>query len=139
MYLLLNVDITVSKTQPPGCHVVPPRMSQRHRGGCCRDPGRERVNRRMHVHRQGWVELIKEMGKRRSHPDSYRRVDLEGMRNQYCSLVESLIVDQSAQALTGVSHQKAVSLMCRLSLNFVLIPGAKIIKEKLKAETCSVA
>lgn len=29
--------------------------------------------------------------------------------------------------------------MCRLSLNFVLPPGAKIIKENLKAETSSVA
>lgn len=91
------------------------------------------------MHKQGWVELIKETGKRRSHSDSHRHVDLEGMRNQYWTLVESLIVDQSAQALTGVSHQKAVSLLCRLSLNFVSIPGAKIIKEKLKAETCSVA
>lgn len=88
------------------------------------------------MHRHTWAESHKRTGERgliQIHTGP------EEMRNQYCSLVESLIVDQSAQALTGVSHQKAGSLMCRLSLNFVLIPGAKIITEKLKAETCSVA
>lgn len=97
------------------------------------------MDRRTLLHRQGWVELIKETRKEKVSARFTQACWPGGVRNQYCSLVESLIVDQSAQALTGVSHQKAVSLMCRLSLNVVLIPGAKIIKEKLKAETWSVA
>lgn len=44
-----------SKTQPPGCHVMPPRVSQRH-GDWCSELGGEGTNRSAYGHRCGRVE-----------------------------------------------------------------------------------
>lgn len=65
-----------SKTQPPGCHVTPPRASQRHRGDCCRDLGWEGLPTCRDA--AGWSLIERRKKEKGSHPDSQRRVDLEG-------------------------------------------------------------